>query len=158
MLSGWRAASAPRKSERTESTLTETQATTIPRWRYTARWTSIGVIDMAQTNSETSFDAKEVIIKKTLESIFQEYDDRAGNRSGYLDDIETCWTDKAIKDAMYDTYLKARLAALDDCKTLLERVLSETPYHIGSSFDILWAKAINKALAELEALRKKVEG
>ena len=77
---------------------------------------------MEQTNSETSFKAKEAIIKKTLESIFQEYDDRAGNRSGYLDDIETCWTDKAIKDAMYDTYLKARLASLDDCKTLIKEL------------------------------------
>ena len=48
---------------------------------------------------------------------------------------------------------EARLAALDDCKTLLERVLTETlgPYDIGSSFVIL--RAINKALAELEALK-----
>ena len=64
------------------------------------------------------------------------------------------WTAESIANKENE----ARLAALDDCKTLLERVLSETPYYIGSSFDIVRAKAIDDALAELEALRKKVEG
>ena len=60
----------------------------------------------------------------------------------------------------------SRLAALDDCKTLLERVLSETKQDEDewdrSTFTYHDLKGrrigLKKALAELEALRKKVEG
>ena len=60
---------------------------------------------------------------------------------------------------------KARLAALDDCKTLLERVLSETKQDEDewdrSTFTYHNLKGrgigLKTALAELEALRKKVE-
>jgi len=65
---------------------------------------------------------------------------------------------------------EARLAALDDCKTLLERVLSENlqlkqigDYDLSSDNvarlrdNGIRHKVIKQALAELEALRKKVE-
>ena len=65
------------------------------------------------------------------------------------------WSILCVRDCMNE----ARLAALDDCKTLLERVLSENPFKQNEENNeyCSWYDAIDKALAELEALRKKVE-
>ena len=61
-----------------------------------------------------------------------------------------------VRDSINVLMNEARLAALDDCELFLKRVRSENPYR-NNYGNIMWEKAILKALAELEALRKKVE-
>ena len=60
-----------------------------------------------------------------------------------------------IKESHQDYEKRIRKAALDDCKTLLERVLSENPFKQNEENNeyCSWYDAIDKALAELEALK-----
>ena len=100
---------------------------------------------MAQTNDET--------FRKVLSKLDLTEDD--------IEDMPL-WNDEEGKQVELLPLLKqigylSRLAALDDCELFLKRVQSENPYR-NNYGNIMWEKAILKALAELEAMRKKVEG
>ena len=128
---------------------------------------------MAQTNSETSFKAKEVIIKKTKQQVYEEYmlpkdwiynnikkDGRNITSTvnlqlqGAVDEAYEAGkkSKEAYESGNIQAWNKGRLAALDDCELFLKRVQSENPYR-NNYGNIMWEKAILKALAELEALR-----
>ena len=100
---------------------------------------------MAQTNDET-------FLKKGLSKTNYEIISELGFRADY---------DGEIRIALN----KARLATLDDCKTLLERVLSERRFPLKeagmSEFNIqamrdnaIQYNFVQKALAELEAMKE----
>ena len=128
---------------------------------------------MAQTNDEeTSFNAKEVIIKKTLDEFAKEelisygkykeqkynsWNEFVASRDSYhlaVQDIH-----KAVKMAVSN----ARLATLDDCETLLENFIGsdEWDYQYPAVGErrlgrMIYKEELEQLLAELEALRKKV--
>jgi hypothetical protein len=94
---------------------------------------------MAQTNDEETSFEKEVIIKKTLNEYAKtEYNVSLDkNKAGYPS-WEAMRKDYIYHNSAWQVYFNdmeklakiavsnSRLDALDDCKTLLERVLSET--------------------------------
>ena len=100
---------------------------------------------MAQTNDET-------FLKKGLSKTNYEIISELGFRADY---------DGEIRIALN----KARLAALDDCKTLLENFIGsdEWDYQYPAVGErrlgrMIYKEELEQLLAELEALRKKVEG
>ena len=145
---------------------------------------------MAQTNSETSFKAKEVIIKKTKQQVYEEYmlpkdwiynnikkDGRNITSTvnlqlqGAVDEAYEAGkkSKEAYESGNIQAWNKGCLAALDDCKTLLERVdrtefywstelpkcfnderISDLNKHRNAEIDFLFLAI----LAELEALKQ----
>lgn len=98
---------------------------------------------MAQTNSETSFKAKEVIIKKTKQQVYEEYmlpkdwiynnikkDGRNITSTvnlqlqGAVDEAYEAGkkSKEAYESGNIQAWNKGRLAALDDCKTLIKEL------------------------------------
>ena len=114
---------------------------------------------MAQTNDE------ETSLEKKLSSrnlgLIAKYNHEGQIRfeehcepKGYETNCEECWEDLQI-----EMLNKARLAALDDCKTLLERESKAWDMTMGKTPKITPSPhlVIEKALAELEALKRTFE-